>query len=189
MAARFTHLGQDRPAIAFASKYNCGEMARQMCKYHQHGCSRVHMYFVNTPPCVHFLRRQMPADIEIFSDANLGGCKRPRKSTSWGAIVPGRHCLGTLSNTKNTQTISLAESELIGNAEGTSAGRCMLIRLNDIGIGCLKAQVHMDASAATGIIERQGVCKVGHLDTEVLGLQQQQLRRMICLCHGQGCRR
>ena len=39
--------------------------------------------------------------------------------------------------------------------------------------------VLLDANAARGIIERKGLCKVRHLDTDHLWLQQQQARRLL----------
>ena len=39
----------------------------------------------------------------------------------------------------------------------------------------------MDASAAKGIIERKGISKIRHLHTDVLWLQEQQLRRIMPL--------
>ena len=44
-----------------------------------------------------------------------------------------------------------------------------------------KAVLHMDASAALGVIQRKGVGKVRHLDVSTLWLQEQQLRRIIAL--------
>ena len=42
-------------------------------------------------------------------------------------------------------------------------------------------RLHIDASAALGILQRQGVGRVRHLDVGVLWLQEQQLKQMIDL--------
>ena len=41
--------------------------------------------------------------------------------------------------------------------------------------------MHVDATAAKGIIERKGRSKVRHIDTDVLWLQEQQARRILPL--------
>ena len=48
----------------------------------------------------------------------------------------------------------------------------------DLGIVML-VRLHIDASAALGIIERRGVGRVGHVDVGTLWLQEQQLRRAV----------
>ena len=40
-------------------------------------------------------------------------------------------------------------------------------------------RLHIDAAAALGILERQGVGRVGHLDKGVLWFQEHQLRRVV----------
>ena len=45
----------------------------------------------------------------------------------------------------------------------------------------MKIRLHLDASAALGIAQRQGVGKVRHLSTHVLWLQEQQVRQFITL--------
>ena len=54
----------------------------------------------------------------------------------------------------------------------------MISLADDFGIE-LKIRLHVDASAALGILQRQGVGRVQHLDVGVLWLQEQQLRRLI----------
>ena len=40
----------------------------------------------------------------------------------------------------------------------------------------------MDASAAIGIVERRGLAKVRHVDTDVLWLQEVEARRKLPIC-------
>ena len=49
---------------------------------------------------------------------------------------------------------------------------------DDLGIK-IRVRLHIDAAAALGILERQGVGRVRHLDIGVLWLQEQQLRRVV----------
>ena len=43
----------------------------------------------------------------------------------------------------------------------------------------VKLRMRMDAPAALGIAQRRGVCKVGHLDTGTLWLQEKQLKDIL----------
>ena len=43
----------------------------------------------------------------------------------------------------------------------------------------LRVRLHIDAAAALGILESQGVRRVRHLDIGVLWLQEHQLRRVL----------
>ena len=43
----------------------------------------------------------------------------------------------------------------------------------------MKVALHMDASAALGVMQRKGVGKVRHIDVSTLWLQEQQLRQTI----------
>ena len=56
-------------------------------------------------------------------------------------------------------------------------GLGMMSLADDFGIE-LKIRLHVDASAALGILQRQGVDRARHLDVGVLWLQEQQLRRL-----------
>ena len=47
----------------------------------------------------------------------------------------------------------------------------MVTLMADLGL-VMKARVHMDSTAAKGMVERRGVSKVRHLDIQVLWIQQ-----------------
>ena len=93
----------------------------------------------------------------------------------WGA-----HCLETWSKTQAIVAKSSAESELYGVVKGACEGLGMNTLMEDVGIQVM-VRIHMDASAAKGIIERKGLSKVRHIDTNVLWLQEQQARRLLPL--------
>ena len=61
---------------------------------------------------------------------------------------------------------------------GATEGIGLISLAQDIGIK-LDVRMHVDASAALGIIERRGVGRVRHLDVGTLWLQEQQLRRIL----------
>ena len=89
----------------------------------------------------------------------------------------GSHCLKTWSKTQAVVAKSSAESELYAVVRGACEGLGINTLMADLGIETL-TRIHMDATAAKGIIERKGLSKVRHIDTDVLWPQEQQLRRL-----------
>ena len=120
----------------------------------------------------------MASVIDIFSDAHWAGCKTARKSTSGGDAVLGRCCVKSWSKTQGTVAQSSAESELIATVRGATEGIGLISLAQDLGLSLL-VRLHVDASAAPGIIERRGVGRVRHLDVGALWLQEQALRRAV----------
>ena len=50
--------------------------------------------------------------------------------------------------------------------------------LKDLGIDGVKVRMHVDATAAKGVIERRGMGKVRHIELDVLWLQEQEARQL-----------
>ena len=113
--------------------------------------------------------------VDIYSDANWAGCHVSRKSTSGGAILIGDCCIRSYSKTQSTIAQSSAESELLGVVRAATEALGIIALAKDLGIYS-KAQLHVDASAAIGILERKGVGRVRHLDVGTSWLQEQQLK-------------
>ena len=90
----------------------------------------------------------------------------------------GRCCVKSWSKTQGTIAQSSAESELIATVRGATEAIGLVSLALDLGIVML-VRLHIDASAALGIIERRGVGRVRHLDVGTLWLQEQQLRRVV----------
>ena len=73
-----------------------------------------------------------------------------------------------------------AESELFGIVKASRQGLGTATLVKDLGKE-MKVRVHVDANAATGIVERKGINKVRHLEVDVLWLQEAQARRILPL--------
>ena len=102
----------------------------------------------------------------------------PVASTSGGPLVWGQACLKSCSKTQATIAQSSAESELIAVVKTACEALGSVALAQHLGI-YLCVRLHVDAAAALGILERQGVGRVRHLDIGVLWLQEQQLRRIV----------
>ena len=74
------------------------------------------------------------------------------------------------SKTQATIAQSSAESELIAVVRAACEGLGMISLADDFGIE-LKIRLHVDASAALGILQRQGVGRVRHLDVGFCGFK------------------
>ena len=114
----------------------------------------------------------------MYSDANWAGCRCSRKSTSGGTVLWGGACLKSYSKTQGTIAQSSAESELIAVVKAACEAIGSVALADDLGIK-LRVRLHIDAAAALGILERQGVGRVRHLDIGVLWLQEHQLMRLV----------
>ena len=113
--------------------------------------------------------------VDAFSDANWAGCRRTRKSTSGGALLIGTHLIKTYAKTQATIAKSSAESELYGIVRTTCESLGLITLMEDLGAeGTVR--LHMDATAAQGVIDRHGISKIRHLDVNVLWIQEQLAR-------------
>ena len=91
----------------------------------------------------------------------------------------GNHVIKVWSKTQSVIAKSSAESELYGGIRGACEGLGISSLLRDLGDTEVKVRMHLDASAAIGIIERKGLNRVRHIDVDVLWLQQQYARRIL----------
>ena len=180
VAARCNYLAMDRPDIQFATKEICREMSspttgslRRLVRIGQYLCGRPRLVWK-------YKMQEFCQLIDVYSDSDWAGCRRARKSSSGGSIMLGAHCLKTWSKTQAIIARSSAEAELYGVVRGATEGLGMITLMRDMGVDA-KLQLHLDAAAAKGIIERKGLSKVRHVDVNVLWLQETCARKDIPL--------
>jgi hypothetical protein len=181
IAARCNYLQPDRPDIQFAVKECCRLMSRPTARAWEM-LKRVGRYLKGRPRLVWKFDWQSSIDVlDIHSDANWAGCRVSRKSSSGGTIAIGSHLIRSYSKTQSVIAKSSGESELYAVVRASAEGLGILTLLADFGRPGLKASVGMDASAAIGIAQRQGIGKLRHIEVDVLWLQEQQARRLLPL--------
>jgi hypothetical protein len=90
----------------------------------------------------------------------------------------GSHCLKTWSKTQALVAKSSGEAELYAVVRGAAEALGMATLAKDLGRK-VEIQLHVDALAAKGMIERKGLSKVRHLDVNVLWLQEQCARKIL----------
>jgi hypothetical protein len=180
VAARCNYLGPDRPDANFAIKECCREMSAPTTGSLRR-LKRLGRYLKKNPRLVWKFDFQEPVGhIELFADADWAGCRRCRKSTSGGVAMMGGHCIKAWAKTQSVVAKSSAESELYSVVKGATEGLGLITLCKDLGAE-VGAKLNLDATAAKGILERQGISKVRHIDVAVLWLQQQVAKKIIPL--------
>ena len=178
IVARCNYLSLDRSDIQYAVK----ECARGMSKPTNRDymrLKRIGRYLKHRPRAVIEYHWQAETrELKIYTDANWAGDKRTRKSTSGGAIFIGDHLIKSWSKTQSVIALSSAESELYGSIKAAAEGLGQISLLRDWGMD-FYGKVLADASAALGIISRQGLGKVRHIDTSYLWIQQVSAERQL----------
>ena len=143
---------------------------------------RVGRYLKGRPRLVWKYNWQSPIGVvDVHSDANWAGCRVSRKSSSGGTIAIGGHLIRAYSKTQAVIAQSSGESELYAVVRASTEALGMLTLLKDFGCPERRASVGMDASAAIGIVQRQGISKLRHVEVDVLWIQEQQARRLLPL--------
>ena len=133
---------------------------------------RVARYLLNFPRCALLYKWQHPTkSIDTFTDSDWGGDVKTRKSTSGGCIMKGKHLLMHWSRTQQTVALSSAEAELNALCKGGQEGLAAKHMTEVIGV---PEELHMrtDASAAVGILNRQGTGRIKHLQIVQMWLQE-----------------
>ena len=90
----------------------------------------------------------------------------------------GKHCLKAWSKTQSIIAKSSGESELFGVIKGSSEALGLVTLAGDFG-HVLRTRVHVDATAAKGMVERRGISRVRHIEVDNLWIQEKEARRMM----------
>ena len=120
--------------------------------------------FSTTPAKDHHL-------LEVFSDSDWAGRKDTRRSTSSGTIFLDGQCIYSFSRNQKSVSLSSGEAEYYAGASAASDSILLQEAVKFLTQRNCKVHLHMDSSAARGIITRQGVGRVKHMQIRTLFLQ------------------
>jgi hypothetical protein len=109
--------------------------------------------------------------ITVFTDSDWAGDKTTRKSTSGGVVCRGQHTISWWCKLQSNIALSSCEAELNAALKGAVEGLNVQRLAASLGDD-LPLELRTDASAARGVILRQGVGKVRHLQVKQLWLQE-----------------
>ena len=91
----------------------------------------------------------------------------------------GGHCIKSWSKTQSIISLSSAEAELYANVKTSAEALGLAALLKDLGMKTMGIEIIGDASAALGIIKRQGLGKLRHIDTNYLWIQEKAAKKKI----------
>ena len=134
--------------------------------------SRAAKYLVGAPRLIQvFEWQECPHKLHTFTDSDWAGDRETRRSTSGGAVTFGRHTLKTCATAQTALALSSGEAELYALVKGAAQSFGIMSMFADFGIA-VNCTVCTDASAAIGIVHRQGLAKTTHLEGQYLWVQQ-----------------
>ena len=169
-AARANYLAQDRADVQYAVK----EIARRMSRPRTQDwglLKRLARYLIGSPRVsFYYYWQTCPEGFDVYVDADWAGCKSTCRSTSGGAAMHGWHTVKTWSTTQSVVAMSSGESELYSMTKGAANALGLIALAADFGL-VRSGKVHTDASATLGIVKRQGLGKLRHINVQYLWLQ------------------
>ena len=132
---------------------------------------RLSRYLLQYPELVFRYENQRPQKkLKVFVDSNWAGCLKSRKSTSGGVVALGSHIIKSWSTTQGSIALSSGEAELYAIVEGAAKAMGVQSTMTDMG-STIDIQLYTDSSAAKGVVQRNGVGKIRHLQTKYLWVQ------------------
>ena len=172
ISARLNYLSLDRSDIQFATK----SISRYMSDPREHdwtAVKRLGRYLKGAPRMIqHFEFQEAPKTVTTFTDSDWAGDKVTRKSTSGGVIMLGKHVIKTWSSSQQVIAMSSGEAELYALLKGAAQTKGTMSYLKDWDITA-EGLVRTDASAAIGIVHRQGLGKTRHIEVQYLWIQSE----------------
>ena len=171
--ALLNFMSQDRVDTCYASK----EVSKTMSNPRPADwipLKRIARYLTSHPRCVSLFAWQGPIDkISVFTDSDWGGDLKTRRSTSGGCTMRGLHLISHWSRTQQVVALSSAEAELNGICKAAAEGLCA-VNLSKELLESLPVEIFTDASAARGVVQRQGAGRIKHLQVKQLWVQEKE---------------
>ena len=170
-AAKCNYIGLDRADVCFAAK----EVSRKMSSPSKSDMDhikrlirflRTHQRFVVT-----YGWQSAPKEVVAMVDSDWAGCRITRKSTSGGMLFHGTHCILHWSKTQPVVALSSGEAELNSVLKGASEVLGVQTMMKELGED-LGARVRTDSSACVGMVHRQGMGKIKHIEVKQLWIQE-----------------
>ena len=189
------YVGQDRPGLQFAVRGLASKMSgpthhswkqlvhlvQYMSKtegYHlvyrktPRGISNLHQNIRNGSFDFSTVAEKQEHLLEVFSDSDWAGNKSSRKSTSSGTMFLDGQVIYTFSRNQKSVALSSGEAEYYAGASAASDSILLKEAIQFLTGRRCQVNLYLDSSAARGIITRQGVGRVKHLQIRTLFLQE-----------------
>ena len=171
VVARFNYLSPDRQNIMYAVRECAKGMARPKVR-DMIKLKRIGRYVLGAKRAkMHLWVQPMPKSIVVHTDSDWAGCKRTRISVSGGIIRLGEAVIKCWSKDQHNLAKSSAEAELYAANLGGEQAMGIQTMMREIGHH-MTIEVHIDSSAALGVLQRKGLGKIRHLDVADLWMQK-----------------
>ena len=132
---------------------------------------RIVRYLQGKPQVAIHYRFQDPGQgVIVLTDSDWAGCVETRRSTSGGVVKHGWHTITLWCKLQSRVALSSCEAELNSTLKGAIEG-LNVQRLANAFNDWPSLELRTDASAARGVILRQGVGKVRHLHVKQQWIQ------------------
>jgi hypothetical protein len=168
-AARINYVALDRPDLSFASRVASSYMSCPK-EGHDQLIKRIIRYLKGKPRvAIRYEFQEESEGIIVFTDSDWAGDKTTRKSTSSGVVCRGKHTISWWCKLQSNIAFSSCEAELNAALKGAVEGLNVQRLAASLG-DTLPLELRTDLSVARGVILRQGVGKVRHLQVKQVWL-------------------
>ena len=116
------------------------------------------------------------ATLTMHTDSDWADCRFSKKSTSGGVVSPNIGVVRHWSSTQKSLALSSCEAELYARTKGAAETMAIKSLAADMEI-TFDILLRTDATAALGVVNRRGVGKTRHIDTQELWLQNHMRSR------------
>ena len=117
---------------------------------------RLCRYLVGRPRLVHVFDFQEAPCIHVYTDTDLAGCTRTRKSTSGGFVTLWKHTIKTWSSTQSLTSLWSGEVEYHGLTKGVGQGLGYQGLMQDFGV-VLHLDLHLRLGGSKGNRQETGI--------------------------------
>ena len=171
VTASGNYLGHDRPDVQYAIK-QCSKSMSNPTESSWDSMKKVGRYFIANPRAIQLFKWQTEINkMRVQSDSDWAGDTKTRKSTSGGTIRLGAHLVKSWSKDQGSIATSSGEAELYAATKAASEALGLQSALKDFGIN-IEINLEIDAKATIGIVSRQGLGRLKHVEVHDLWIQE-----------------
>ena len=172
-------------AIRSDAKYTVKELpkkVRQPNTADARGVKRVLKYLAGTRRLVSVIKPtswNFDAQIEVWTDADLGGCPITRSSTSGGAMFLNNTLVHEWSKQQSTVALSSAEAEYVALCRAASECLYIIEFLSEMNVDCNTPVIYTDSKAALDMVSKRTSGRVKHLDRKLYAIKDWVRKKLV----------
>ena len=171
VAARVNYVSQDRADLKVAALQVCKAMSTPKTGDWQL-IKKIARYLKHRPTAVcRYVWQDQCNELKAYSDSDWAGDRITRRSTSGGCILRGAHLIKCWAKNQHVIALSSAEAELYACVRTCSESLGVKSILKDMGKE-VEITILVDATATMGMMMKEGLSGVRHIDTQHLWVQE-----------------